>query len=286
MAHRAHLAHPKHPEHPDNHPHRLHHPHSGALRAVIGVYLAFVLVIMVALGFITDAPFGNVLLSFAPSVLFGLAAITLLNNDHLDTKYLFVVLVALLVVSWLSMPFLAPGADIGSVTALNMILGGLLVVILALSHHGERSPVIEEDAAEQDIPTVIATIEDRCKAINFVIGRVYNVHKGATAGMRDKIKLDSEWYNELSAALESADENQNILRGAIERIKRRLMLLHKQEKEVFSAAEITRLKKLERKADGTSRVLFVLAANDEDPIEQYVASAEEYCELALARLRD
>ncbi len=275
---------PRHPDHPDNHHLRLAHPHAGIVRAVLGIFVLVVLALMFAIGLLTNAPFGSVLLAFTPSVLLGLFGLGLLNADIFDLRYMLIVLVILLVIIPFVLPLLTPNADPAAAMAINLVLGAVLLLVLSQSHVGKvESRVVEY---EEDIPTMIATIEDRCKAINFVVGRVYSVHHGATAGMRDKIKIDPQWYNDLSAAMEDPEKNKNILRGVIERIKRRLEQLHEHEATVFTKAEVSRLKKLERKTDGKTRILDVLAENDSDPVEQYVASAEEYCGIAMDQLQD
>lgn len=287
MADLLHRAHPKHPEHPDNHPHRAHHPHAKNLRGILAVYTLIVVAVLFIVGLGTNAPFGHVLLGFAPALLLGLVAVSLLNTDHFDIRLLLVTLIALIVLLVVALPLMAPGADVASLAMLNLLLGGLLLVVLAVSPREEQNQrVVEVAAEEQDVPTILATIEDRCKAINFVIGRVYNVHHGATAGMRDKIKIDSEWYNELSQAMEDPEENHEAVSDAVQLIKDRLSAMHYPEAEVFSAPELSRLKGLERSADGSSTVVHVLSRNDQDPIEQYLVSAEEYCDLVLARMSD
>lgn len=281
----THPADERHPSHPDNHHYREHHPHARNIHHMLIVFLVVVAILLFLFGTLTNAPFGNVVLGFAPSIIFGMIAITLLHHDHFDIRYLALSLIAVLIIFGVLIGSLAPSIDLVSILGMNLILGVVALVVVAQSFHRDpNDQTVELVAEQQEFPEIIRSVEDRCKALNFSIGRVYSVHNGATAGMRTKIKIPSDWYNELSSALESPEENQNIILGALEKIKRRLELLDESEKKVFSDAEVSRLKKLERQNDGSSRVIEVLSINDGDPVEQFVVSALEHVTLAIERL--
>lgn len=44
----------------------------------------------------------------------------------------------------------------------------------------------------------LRTIEDKCKVLNFVIGRVFSKRRGCRASVRNRIKIDSSLYNRFS----------------------------------------------------------------------------------------
>lgn len=276
--------HSAHPEHPDNHPHRAHHPHSSFIRAACALFTLFVLLIFVLIGTLTNAPFGAALLSFSPALLLGVFGIVLINTDHFQLPYLALVLVALLVAAGTALFLLYPDADVLSTSAINIILGVLLIIILAHSHKDpEDTKVIVIEKEQQEIPDLIKTVEDRCKAINFVIGRVYRVHTGAHARLRDKIKVPAEWYNELTEALQTLGQD-HVVHEMVVKIKNRLELLSQPENTVFTDAEVRNLKSLDRKQDGSTPIINVLAENDSDPVQGFHQAGLEYCELLLEKI--
>lgn len=275
--------HKAHPQHPENHPHRTHHPHSGFIRAACGIFTLFVLLVFVLIGTLTNAPFGAALLAFSPALLLGVAGVVLINTDHFDLHYLALVLVALVVVAGVTLYLAFPDTDVVSTSALNIILGVLLIIVLAHSHRDEEGKVIVIEKEQQEIPDLIKTVEDRCKAINFVIGRVYRVHTGAHARLRDKIKIPSDWYNQLTEALAQPDQ-ESVVHEMVVKIKNRLELLDQPENTVFTEAEVRNLKNLDRKKNGSTQIIHVLAENDSDPVQGFHHAALEYCDLLLDKI--
>jgi hypothetical protein len=134
------------------------------------------------------------------------------------------------------------------------------------------------------IKEFVASIEDKSKAINFVIGRVYNKYHGGTKEMREHISLPSEWYNDFSLAVQDdsiLDKKTAIT--AVEKIQTRLKMLEKPEAEVFGL-QISGLKNLFRDKAGNDRILDVMIRNDKDPIESYYKGAIEFCKELKERL--
>ena len=275
-----HPLHPQHPKHPDNHPLRAHHPHQELLHQITGFFLLFVLFIAFLVGLLSDAPFGNVLLGFAPLIVFALIVIALSNQDHLDMNYVVFALAAVLVIGGIALTQLAPGADVIALMGINLVLGVLYVILLQQSyaHHKEElgGEVVEVSPDMRNVGSLFVDIEERAKQLNTAIGRSYSVYKGATAGMREKVKVQSALYKELDV-----EKKPSSLRDVLTEVQARLLLLEQPEFEVFTVAE---QKKLGRA--GKKRVLDVLADQEGEGVLQAHASALAYTKDALKQLKD
>jgi len=122
----------------------------------------------------------------------------------------------------------------------------------------------------------IKSIEDKCKAINFVIGRVYSDKKGGSAQIREKLNIDRELYNafsELSA--DGMQQEREMLHKILTAIYHKLQQMELPEKSVFKL-EKAKLQ-LKRENDGKEKILEILAANDKDPIKEYHSEAKNIC---------
>jgi hypothetical protein len=133
------------------------------------------------------------------------------------------------------------------------------------------------------IKDYVASIEDKSKALNFVIGRVYNKYHGGSKQIRERISLKAEWYNEFSDALQNESNPDKIrLISVLDHIDKQLSLLTSTEKEIMTSNEMLELKNIERSEDGSDRIIDVLIKNDKDPVDSYYAGAKEFC----LKLRD
>ena len=135
----------------------------------------------------------------------------------------------------------------------------------------------------EDLGKYIASIEDKSKALNFAIGRVYGKRHGGSKEMRELIKIKSEWYNEFSNIDKNDQVNRyGIARKLIERILAVLNKLELKENEVFEQFEARNLK---RSVDGSDKIIDVLVANENDPVQTYYESAIEFCNKAKDALK-
>mgnify|MGYP006294630969 FL=1 len=137
---------------------------------------------------------------------------------------------------------------------------------------------------EKSVEEYIQAIEDKSKALNFVIGRVYSAKHGGSEKLRNMIRIDKEWYNTF-AEIRPDEIKSNILRlrKAVYSIGERLNVLHLTEKEVFPQS-LSKLKKLQRNPEGKDRIIDVLIANDKDPVYAYYKSAVEFCNKAAKEI--
>ncbi len=132
----------------------------------------------------------------------------------------------------------------------------------------------------------IRSIEDKCKAINFVIGRVYSDKKGGSKKLRAKLNFPREWYNSFSEITGDYDSSKKQeLSAVLGRILERLKVLQKSEKDVFELDENPMIK-IERDKQGNDPIIEVLRKNDTDPVVNYYNSAVEVCEAVIKFLQD
>jgi hypothetical protein len=228
---------------------------------------------------------------FAPTIITVVIFIGLLEGEFRDALFWLTPLA-------MGMLFLAVGSTAGGffaeldlpvLTGVNMLLSYVILAIMTMIEYGarpkEKSLADVEEFEPEQLDQYIHTIEDKCKALNFVIGRVYRASHGGTRSMRDKIKVPSDWYNEFnSIPSEEVKEQKELAIDLLNRIKGRLQTLLQPEKDTFSKAEIVGLKHLARDKDGKDRVLDVLSVNDQDPVEDYFLGAMDFCKRVLDAL--
>jgi hypothetical protein len=129
----------------------------------------------------------------------------------------------------------------------------------------------------------LRSIEDKCKAINFVIGRVYSNKKGASSEIRDKLKIESHLYNsfsELTAEFKSEDAEK--LNEVLSSIYKKIIQLESPEADVLSVKH----SKNPAERNDSDRVIDVLAKNDKDPIMDYYSEAREICHKLMTFLNE
>lgn len=116
----------------------------------------------------------------------------------------------------------------------------------------------------------VHSIQDKCKAINFVIGRVYRSSNNGTDGIRNKIRINSDLYNEFEDAEREGNKKRMI--KALDKINKSLENLRKSEKNVFGS-KAKKFKNLIRDTTGNSSIIDVLSKNDKDPVMNYYMDA-------------
>jgi len=230
--------------------------------------------LMFWIGFSSNAPFGAVIAGFLPSILSLLFLISVVETKrHVEYSWIMPVV--------FSAVFLALGLlqappfgqmEIGKLTFFNLILSYIFLIIISYPEAYRKEEHSEPKEEERNIEQHLHSIEDKCKAINFVIGRVYRSSNGGTTSMRDDVRIKSEHYNEFDKMVKEGTKDQMI--DALDKIGQDLFKLQKTEKEVFGT-KMHFLKNLVRDEHGNSRIVDVLARNDNDPVMNYYADALE-----------
>ncbi|NOZ81472.1 MAG: hypothetical protein GXP63_07455 [DPANN group archaeon] len=279
------------------------------LLVVVGALLLF----FVWLQLTTQASLFIILVAFFPTLItLSLAILVMEKQGEHFLSYLWIVGILFIVLFYFLMDTtnnpLATQLELGEVAALNFILTAMLLLIFNTTMLRSRRYIKKMESIRAEHDTLLKenrdlhlqtktmegrllsleeyahAIEDKCKAINFVIGRVYKDKHGGSPEMRNRIKIDPLWYNQFSTVKSfNAPEDKEVLRDIITRIQETLHLIGQTENKVFGPSA-DRLRGLERDPSGRERVIEVLAKNDKDPVKTYFESAKTFCRNALAEL--
>ncbi|MGE0793214.1 MAG: hypothetical protein AB7V77_03500 [Candidatus Woesearchaeota archaeon] len=256
---------------------------------VSGLYMMFVFIFIIFTAYIGDHSIFLVLIGFLPTIL--TIIISLLMHEQVKHHKHLLWIVPILVIGGffaLKDNVLFLDMDMDVLTGVNFILA-LLYVVFAFAIFGEEEEKVNVQAIEHIIPIphkeekkslkeYINSIEDKSKALNFVIGRVYSQSHGGNKSMREKIQISSELYNEFSLIGISEGQIDKVkLLDLINTIELKLKLLEKTEKDVFETA-CNALKNLIRDVHGKDKIIDVLDHNDKDPVRSYYEGALEFCE--------
>lgn len=303
-------------------PYHTSHPHSKLLVFESLLFLAFVVFLFFLLGFVTNANATAVLLAFLPSLLFGVAIIILIQTNHFQPAYNWLVMIAFLVafglIFFLVQTPLVQGLDALTVLVMNAILMTVALLIMHTSyahekpvHEGnlherweeEKKPekhvhvierVVEKPTQthvhvhtppqEEEVDAVVHSIEDKVKALNFVIGRVYSVYHGGSERLRNKIRVDKAWYADFNT-IDAKDSERRRAQAIVllGKIKDRLELLQKSEEAVFGD-DVSKLKNIQHEPSGSDAIIDVLVRNDKDPVRRYYDGALSFCTDAIRKL--
>jgi hypothetical protein len=130
--------------------------------------------------------------------------------------------------------------------------------------------------SEQEVSQTLQSIEDKCKGINFVIGRVYADKKGGSKEIRDQLKIPRELYNAFSDRVTDLNnDSKKAFLDILHKLYYHLQMLESEEKAFFTPTESDL--PIQRKDNGSSRIIDVLADNDKDPVRDYHTQAKETC---------
>jgi len=136
-----------------------------------------------------------------------------------------------------------------------------------------------------NFPVQLMSIEDKCKAINSAIGRVYSNPNGGSEEARDAIRIPSELYNAFSDIKREAPvARKRDFFSIIEMIYEKLKALDQRELDLFILSDEEK-KKIKRDPDGKDTIIQVLARNDKDPVKEYHQQAKSICISLLDYLR-
>lgn len=267
----------------------------------------------------TNSPLFLVLVGFSPTLITIIVCILIYEEiTHYKVAVWFIPFILTGVFFFLlsSQQFTQYNLKVGTLSGINILLSVVYLAIFFLFfgialklpkrktetkvvHHVHHSQNAQSNQprpqAPQSIREYVASIEDKSKAINFVIGRVYNKYHGGSKELRDKISINKEWYNEFSEILKTEGNEPGKIEDirdrdklvsllyVVNKIQERLNLAKKTEETVFGQKHLN-LKNLHRSATGTDVILDVMKENDKDPIDSYYKGALNFCDQLKSKL--
>jgi hypothetical protein len=262
---------------------------------IVALVIWFCIIVLLSI-ILEENPF-NILIGLSPVLLTIIVTHILVDKYHLESGFLMVFpFIFTGIMLMLGMAGMLPeGMEYLMLASVNIIFGVLFEASI-VTHHGLIRKQLDkpEEKPKEEVKKVIvrlddeglrqfvSSIEDKAKAINAVIGRIYSVKHGGTEPMRKKIRIDPETYNEINELKNQPHEKRRVI--AIEmlrKIKDKLDQFMKPEREVFDKHEIKSLISLQRNADGNDKIIEVLIKNDKDPVKSYYDGAVEFCDDAL-----
>jgi hypothetical protein len=259
----------------------------GLFVTALCVVIAIILVPILAA--VSGSPVINVFLGLSP-LLLSLFAIMALRQYKPVVAFVAVVVVHLLALAYLyiaNLTLFTP-VNVMSAVSLSLMFAVLCAVLITLASSGgikrvkEQEPVDAPDFEPAKIEEYIQAIEDKCKALNFAIGRVYRNSNGSNPRMRERLRIPREWYNEFTQA--SGEEREGMAKIVVDKIRDRLRVYGMREMDVFTATEMESLKNIQRDKHGKDLIVDVLAKNDSDPVAQTYASAVSFCDKIIKEL--
>ncbi|MBN2566621.1 hypothetical protein JXB02_00875 [Candidatus Woesearchaeota archaeon] len=287
------------------------------------IALGFVLLLIVWVAQATGAPLFPVLFGFYPILLFVISVIILIDRELYNLLYIGliggVLLVSFVVVANTPDLAVARGVDLWSLFAWNLVFSAVYFLLLVIPTylrdnavrkarpaaarrtveeriHERREVTLSKSEKErkaapgtpESIITTVHSLEDRCKAINFVIGRVYNKYHGGTKDLREMVNIPNSWYDDFNNLriedIRAKPFKRRMATELIGRIRDRLLQLERSESEVFGDTHRS-LRHLTRAQDGSNRIIEVLERNDKDPIRTYHEGALSFCTEVLSELK-
>ena len=279
---------------------------------LLALLIWFILIIFLSI--ITDSSPFNTLVGLSPVILTIIVTYILVDKYHLESGFLMVFpFIFTGILFMLGAAKLLPGMNYSLLSSVNIIFGVLFIAIITVHYSTlqrqrriktkeveevkeEKKEVAVEGQQEEkkfivrldddeSLKSFVSSIEDKSKALNSAIGRVYSVKHGGSEFLRKKIRIDAEHYNEINELKSQPLDKRRIL--AIEllrKIKDKLDLLTQPEKDVFEKGEMQHLMNIERDMFGNDKIMDVLIRNDKDPVKSYYDGAVEFCDNALDEL--
>lgn len=274
------------------------------IRATCIVALVAWSVLIVFLSIVTFSNPFDTLIGLSPVLLTIIVTYILVDKYHMESGFLLIFpFIFTGILYLLGTANLLGGIDYPTLSSVNLIFGLLFESVLIVHYtflrrerkikvkkvkkkevEEEKKLVINLDD-EEGLKSFVSSIEDKSKAINAAIGRVYSVRRGGTEPLRKKIKIDATHYNEFNELKnEPPEKRKETAINLLKKIKERLELLQKFEKEVFDLDDMSTLLNINRTSNGKDKIIDVLVKNDKDPVKAYYEGALEFCNNALKEL--
>lgn len=256
---------------------------------ISAVYIVILVLLILFTGLATNHNLFIVLLGFLPTFLVVVFSLLIHERKALRTGFLwllpFIVIGAFYLLGSFS-PRLAQSIDVAVLSGLNFILS-LVYILFSFSlfedSQSKKSYVpkpqhhIVHKEPQKSLSDYVHSIEDKSKALNFAIGRVYSQFHGGNEAMRALLRIPKEWYNEFSfIGLETDEVDFVKLNEIVAKFEVRLGVFKKSEKEVFGK-KIEHLKNIIRDPAGKDKIIDVLEHNDKDPVRSYYEGAVDFC---------
>ncbi len=124
---------------------------------------------------------------------------------------------------------------------------------------------------QEKFQKTIRSVEDKCKAINFVVGRVYSDKNGGDKDVRDFLRIDRELYNTFSEiANDFNDKQAKEVYNILNEICKKLSFYELTEKDIFS-------NKLIHSNKMNEKIIEILSRLDKDPVRDYYTETQTIC---------
>ena len=258
-----------------------------------GLYLFLIILLVLIVSASADHKIFFVLIGFFPTIL--TIIISMLIHEHYAKHktilwLLPTIIIGLFYFFGISTPVFAAQFDVELLTGVNFMFSIIYVLIVFSVFIEDFKKIVKikekEKTEKKSLQEYIHSIEDKSKALNFAIGRVYNKFHGGSKEIRDKLRIPSEWYNEFSLIGVGTDKiDFEKLNDLITKLELQLKIFEKTEFEVFKE-KANSLKNLIRDLKGQDKIIEVMEHNDKDPIKSYYEGALEFCQKVKEEIKD
>lgn len=245
--------------------------------SIFALFIIIFIVIGTSLG--TRAPLFLVLLGFMPSIVTVVLCIILYEESKerkIAIWFAPFIIIGLFFFVATETLFLQSNLDVQGLTGINLIITLLYLSVFFLFAQAitNQKTTQKKIVQDKDPEQLINSLEDKSKALNFVIGRVYGSKKGGDESIREKLRIKSQWYNEVSKIFNHQQTTNKDFKKALAQIRTHLNIFEKTEEEVFGSKH-SKLKNLSRDKDGKEKIIEVLARNDNDPVKNYYQQLQD-----------
>lgn len=247
-----------------------------------------------------ESDFSAIFMGFLPLLFYAITAMYLINQKRIQEYTIWIVPLLYLLafyVAWMIGNF--PGMDVPSLIIWQIIIIVILNSILFIQNpfpqlkthiqqkqqHNQQlhqkqqqiqalqAKLAQHQISEKNLTLNLRSIEDKCKGINFVIGRVYADKKGGNENIRKLLHIPRDLYNRFSEISNDPRHRREIL-DIIRRVYEKLLLYDMPENRLFT---ISSQSELERDQNGNDRIVDVLGKNDNDPVIEYIDETKQIC---------
>lgn len=261
---------------------------------VSGLFLGLLLVLVTLIAAQGDYQIFLVLAGFLPTILLISLSMTIHEQYAKHKSWLWLLPIVINFIFYFigsTTPVIYNQFDVNTLIGANLMLSIIYVIVVAAVFLDDFKKQVEKKekkhiASPQSLQDIINSIEDKSKALNFVIGRVYSKYHGGSRDLRAKLHIPSDWYNEFSLIGVGTDNiDTKKLVELIDRFENQLELLLKSEKEVIGY-ECDNLKNLIRDNKGRDTIIDVLDKNDKDPARSYFEGAVSFCKQIKTEIKE